>query len=123
MYPLTPEGVERKQNQLFELSQDELRKVAIEIANDLRNWVYNNFELTVDQKAYYEKIPSDYNLIMGWQSASSILNKELVVFGEVPANFTADQKKKRTTKTEASATVSYSEANGWSGSVGVKIFF
>lgn len=122
-YPLTPEGVERKQRQLFELPDEELREVALEVSRDLRTWVFSNFEVTEEQRAYYEKMPVDYNLIMGCQSASSIINRDYVIFGDVPSSYTAEQKRKRTTKTEVSAEVSYSESDGWGGNVGVTISF
>lgn len=91
-YPLTPEGVQRKQTQIFELPDNELQVVAIEISKDLRNWVLSNFEVTQEQREYYERMAEGYSLVMGWQSASAILNRNYVEFGDVPANYTAEQK-------------------------------
>lgn len=65
-YPLTPEGVQRKQAQLFELPDQELQEVAVEISQDLRKWVLGNFEVTQEQRDYYERMAEGYNLIMGW---------------------------------------------------------
>lgn len=45
-YPLTTEGVEKKQNELFKLDDAHLQKVAIEISQDFKTWIFNSFELT-----------------------------------------------------------------------------
>lgn len=108
---------------MFELPDEELQTVAVEMSKDLRSWIFANFEVTDDQKEYYEKIPQGYNLFTGWQASSAVINRDYVDFGEVPASYTKEQKKKRTTKTTVKANVSYSESSGWGGSVGVGISF
>ena len=122
-YPFTPEGVKRKQSQLFELPDKELQAVAVEISKDLRAWIFQNFEVTEEQREYYEKIPQGYNLFTGWQTTSALINRDYVEFGDVPSSYTKEQKKQRTTKTTVSAEVSYSESSGWGGKVGVGISF
>lgn len=122
-YPLTPEGVKRKQEQLFKLPDDQLQAVAVEVSKDLRAWVFGNFEVTKEQREYYEQMAEGYNLIMGWQSASAIINRDYVEFGDVPANYTAEQKRARSTKTTVSGQVTYSQSAGWGGNVGVSISF
>ena len=122
-YPFTPEGVRRKQEQIFKLPDEELQEVSIEVSRDLRAWVFNNFEVTNEQREYYVKIPQGYNLLTGWQVASAFINRDYFEFGEVPAHYTAEQKKKRTTKTTVSVNMSYSESAGWGGTVGGSISF
>jgi isopenicillin N synthase-like dioxygenase len=122
-YPFTPEGVKRQQDELFKLPDADLQKVTLTMAQDLRSYIYTNFEVTAEQKDYYDKIPQGYNLWTGWQSASAILIRTYVDFGDVPASYDAAQKKARTTTTEVSANVTYSESAGWGGSGGVKFTF
>lgn len=122
-YPLTPEGVKRKQEQLFKLPDEKLEEVTIEIAKDLRAWVFENFELTKEQKEYYEKMPQGFNLSLGWQATSAMIGRQFVEFGEVPSHFTSEQKRKRNTKTTISLDGGYSESQGWHVSGGVKISF
>jgi len=111
-YPFTPEGVERKQAQLFELNDDELEKVAIEISKDLRAWIFNNFEVTDEQKEYYSNVPKKFNLATSWNVASSVLGRNYTTMGEVPKSYTSEQKRKRNTKTTISGGVNYNSGTG-----------
>lgn len=82
-HPLTTEGVEKKQNELFKLEDAHLEKIAIEISQDFKTWIFNNFELTKEQVKTFEENPQSYNFIMGWQSASAIINRDYVAFEQI----------------------------------------
>lgn len=122
-YPLTPEGVKRFQVQLFELEDIELKVIAKELSKDLRAWIILNFDLTPNQKYYYDKMVEEYNLIQSWQVATAIITRNFIEFGEVPPDYNPDQLQNRTTTTSFSANVTYSEANGLGGSGGFSITF
>ncbi|MBT2621861.1 hypothetical protein [Chryseobacterium sp. ISL-6] len=122
-YPLTPNGVKLKQTELFQLSDDQLQDVAVEMSTDLKSWVLANFQVTQEQQDYYEAMDEGYRLILGWQAATTILNRNYFEFGDVPTTFTAEQKKARTTTLEFNGNASYSPGTGWQGSASVSLKF
>ncbi|MDR6464605.1 hypothetical protein [Chryseobacterium sediminis] len=122
-YPLTPDGVKQKQAELFQLSDDALQQVAIEMAADLKSWVLANFVVTQPQQEYYEAMEEGFRLVLGWQTATSILCRDYVEFGDVPFTATAEQKKARSTTGEVIGNVSYSPGSGWQGNIGFTVKF
>lgn len=82
-YPLTTDGVDKKQTELFKLDDEHLEKIALEISQDFKTWIFNNFELTKEQIKTFEGNPQSYNFIMGWQSASAIINRDYVAFEQI----------------------------------------
>lgn len=79
-FPLTSDGVRKKQDELFNLKDEDLRKAVITISQDLRKYIYDNFELKDEQKKLYESLPKDYNLTLGWQVCSALILRKHVSF-------------------------------------------
>lgn len=50
--PFSPDGVKRKQAELYALTDARLAEQADLLRDDLKAWVRNNFQLTTDQETY-----------------------------------------------------------------------
>lgn len=81
--PINDRESRKKQNELFKLEDAYLKKIAIEISQDFKTWIFNNFELTNEQIKTFEGNPQSYNFIMGWQSASAIIYRDYVAFEQI----------------------------------------
>lgn len=119
-YPLTTEGVKQKQTELFNLDDNALEEVAVAMANNFKAWIFENFELTAEQNETYENLPQKFNLIMGWQASSSIINRDYVDFLQTNTQISQVNNGGRVS-VEGSAEISYNSNEGFSGKVGVRI--
>lgn len=119
-YPLTTEGVQQKQTELFNLDDNTLEEVAVAMASDFKAWIFENFELTEEQNETYENLPQKFNLIMGWQASSGIINRDYVDFLQTDTQVSQVNSGGGVT-VEGSAEISYNSNEGFSGKVGVKI--
>ena len=118
-YPLTTEGVQQKQTELFNLDDNALEQVAVTMASNFKAWIFENFELTEEQRQTYENLPQKFNLIMGWQASSGIINRNYVDF--LQTNTLTTQANNGGVTVEGSAEIKYDSNQGFSGNVGVKI--
>src|SRR3546814_3355341 len=57
--PFTPEGVQQKLGELYNLSDAQLLAQAQQLNMNLRPWVEENFELNAAQKKYLSKVPEE----------------------------------------------------------------
>ncbi len=58
--PFTPDGVQNKQAELYELSDIDLQTQRDLIKDELRTWVTDNFSLTEDQVSYLNNMDEAY---------------------------------------------------------------
>ena len=108
-YPLNADGVQKKQRELYALSEDERVYQAKRIGENFREWTFENFDLIPMQKEYLEKLPESSNSILGWQMASAVICK-----GDIEANLepmTTTQNKEKTVKVTATVKVGDKEAS------------
>lgn len=119
-YPLTTESVQQKQTELFNLDDNALEEVAVAMASDFKAWIFENFELTEEQNETYEDLPQKFNLIMGWQASSGIINRDYVDFLQTDTQV-SQVNSGGGVSVEGSAEISYNSNEGFSGKVGVKI--
>lgn len=109
MYPFTPEGVQQKQSELYELGDEELMQQAKDISSDFVSWVNNNFELDDEQRVYLQELPENDALINGWQTASAVLFRQEVSIEDTtpPEGIAAAEKKKKKKKLTVAGTATY----------------
>ncbi len=122
-YPLTPEGVQAKQEELYKLDDRELINQAISISKDSRSWVFENFKLSDEQIEYYNSLPEDFNYYLGWQIAAGVIGREPIKIDPVPAGGTNRKKK---TSVSLSGSVETNPSTGqttWGGTVSIGFTF
>ncbi len=119
-YPLTSEGVRAKQEELFKLSDEKLQEQAVVISEDYKNWILQNFELTDEQLKTLEETPQNFNYIVGWQSASAIINRDYVEFEQTQMRSNLSNGRNKTT-IEGTAEVGVDNNGKVTGKVGIKI--
>ena len=90
------------------------------MASNFKAWIFENFELTEEQREMYDELPQKFNLIMGWQASSGIINRDYVDFLQTDAQ-TSQANRSRGVSVEGSAEISYNSREGVSGKVGVRI--
>lgn len=73
--PLTPAGVQAKQNELYSLSAAELAAQANLIRSDFKTWINNNFSLTQAQSAYLNTIDSRWMKAAACSTGTAVDNK------------------------------------------------
>lgn len=96
--PLTPQGVDQKQVELYSLPDADLIDQAKEISQNFAKWVNANFELSETQLDYLTTISELDSLITGWWLASAVVSRGTIVMDDVtpPQPTTAKKKKKLT---------------------------
>lgn len=110
-YPLTPEGVQAKQDELYKLDDRELLNQAVSIAKDPRSWVFENFDLTDEQAEYYKSLPEDFSYYIGWQIASAVIGRQPIEMGAIHTDV-AKQNKKKSTDISIEGTSEYDPQTG-----------
>lgn len=60
LQPLTPTGVQDKQDELYILPDSDLKIEAETIRTDFRVWMNDNFSLTPSQETYLDNLPDDF---------------------------------------------------------------
>lgn len=73
--PLTPEGVQKKQEELYNLSDEELLKISTEISRDVRGWLLANFDVSAEQEDYIKSMSENFALFQGCQFASGTIGR------------------------------------------------
>ena len=73
--PLTPAGVQAKQNELYALSSTDLANQAALIRDDFKSWLSTNFSLTQTQAAFLNTIPQTWMRPAADDTANAIVNK------------------------------------------------
>ncbi len=58
--PLTPTGVQDKQDELYLLADPALQIEAEAVRTDFRGWMDDNFDLTPSQVTYLDNLPDDF---------------------------------------------------------------
>lgn len=72
--PLTPAGVQAKQNELYALPANQLAQQVSLIQSDFKNWVSTNFILTQAQSAYLNTIDSRWIAATASNTATAVSN-------------------------------------------------
>jgi len=83
--PFTQQGVNAKQNELYNLSDSALLTECNIVAGNFRQWFKDNFILDTDQTAYINEIPAKLNAFYGWRAASALLARAPFSLGLLPA--------------------------------------
>jgi len=73
--PMTPAGVTAKQQELYALSDNDLKSQASLISSDFRNWVNNNFTLDTKQAAYLTSIDARFIEHAGTVTATAVQSR------------------------------------------------
>jgi len=73
--PFTPAGVQQKQTELYQLSDDLLAEQADQIRSDFRTWLNNNFILDTDQQSYLSGIDDRFIQISSQETAFAVQNR------------------------------------------------
>ncbi|MFC4872101.1 hypothetical protein [Negadavirga shengliensis] len=71
MYPLTEQGVIQKQNDLNNLSDEQLLTEAKSMCSDFKNWLSNNFDLLPNEVDYLNTVPE--NVLFGWGAQLGVI--------------------------------------------------
>src|SRR3546814_314929 len=82
--PFTPEGVQQKLGELYNLSDAQLLAQAQQLNMNLRPWVEENFELNAAQKKYLSKVPEEILFTWGAQFAAAIANRGTITMEPLP---------------------------------------
>lgn len=112
LYPFTPEGVQAKQKELYALDGKELTRQAVVISQDARSWVQNNFKLTDEQSQYYKSLPDDFNYLLGWQLASTVIGRQPITLEPIPAETSRGSNSKKKTSVSVSGSTNYNPQTG-----------
>lgn len=109
LLPLTPEGVEEKQQQLYKLSDRELLTQAGLLAADCRKWLGNNFDLSASQKEYLDSVPEIVNFSWGATFAAVIIVRGKIIMAPLPEYSTMERPKQ--IKVESEGDTEYDPEN------------
>ncbi len=74
-FPLTPAGVQQKQEELYALNDQALLDQARLIGCEFRQWLQANFELNAEQQSYFNNMPENYSTALGYQLASTVIGR------------------------------------------------
>jgi len=73
--PFSETGVQDKQKELYDLSDNDLSSTAGDIRSDFKRWVRTNFSLTPDQDSYLESIGGGFLRALTSETSSAIENR------------------------------------------------
>lgn len=73
--PLTPAGIDQKQNELYALNRTQLDIEASKISADFRAWVNDNIQLTEVEQAYWKDAGSDFVRFISGLVSVSVRNR------------------------------------------------
>lgn len=79
LYPFTPEGVNQKLDDLYALSDNDLKVQADLIKADLPQWMNNNFSLTTEQQTYLNNLENRAVIYLQDQCSFNVENR-LTIF-------------------------------------------
>ncbi|WP_333887596.1 hypothetical protein [Sphingobacterium siyangense] len=111
-YPLTPDGVKAKQDELYKLDDKELINQAVTISRDGRAWVIENFKLSEEQSEYYNSLPEDFNYYLGWQLASNVIGRQPISMEPVPEETSKASNSRKKTSVSVSGNTNYNPQTG-----------
>ncbi|WP_426477508.1 hypothetical protein ACP3T3_20155 [Chryseobacterium sp. CBSDS_008] len=111
-YPLTPDGVKAKQEELYQLDNRELINQAVSLSRDARAWIFENFKLTEEQAAYYEALPEDFNYYLGWQMASNVIGRQPITMEPIPSETSLASNSRKKTTVSVSGNTNYNPQTG-----------
>ncbi|MDR6546490.1 hypothetical protein J2810_002549 [Chryseobacterium rhizosphaerae] len=111
-FPLTPDGVNAKQEELYKLDDKELINQAVTLSRDARAWIFENFELTEEQAAYYNALPEDFNYYLGWQMASNVIGRQPITMEPIPAEASKASNSRKKTTVSVSGNTNYNPQTG-----------
>ncbi|REC62290.1 hypothetical protein DRF65_11290 [Chryseobacterium pennae] len=111
-FPLTPEGVNAKEKELYSLDDKELINQAVTLSRDARAWIFENFKLTEEQAAYYEALPEDFNYYLGWQLASNVIGRQPITMDPVPEEAARASNSRKKTTVSVSGNTNYNPQTG-----------
>lgn len=77
---MTPEGVTKKTDELYQLPDPELNGQAALILSDIRNWLKVNFEMTDAQKEFVNGLGEDYVGALAEQAARAVRHRWPIIF-------------------------------------------
>jgi len=75
-HPLTPEGIEHFQQQLYNSDDFRVREEAVALADDPLGWIAWHFELSVDQLELLRSINQSFMLVLGFSLAAALLARK-----------------------------------------------
>lgn len=100
--PLTPEGVQKKQEELYRLDDQDLLKVSTDISRDVKRWLIDNFEVSAEQEDYIKNMSDDFALFQGCQLASGIIGRMPIRLDGFEKNVTQKQNSRKNSSLSAS---------------------
>lgn len=111
-YPLTPEGVQAKQDELYKLDEGDLQRQAILISKDSATWISDNFAISEEQQQYLDQLKDDFKLPLGWQIASVIIGRRPFTFEPIPDDTTQETNRKKKTEVTISGSTTVNPTTG-----------
>ncbi len=81
---LTQEGIKQKEDELFTLSQEKLDAEAFALASDLRSWITDHFDLTLQEQAFLKSADEEFIRLLSSIVFVSVRNKIPVKFKKSP---------------------------------------
>ncbi|SEM65249.1 hypothetical protein SAMN05421856_10585 [Chryseobacterium taichungense] len=111
-YPLTPEGVKAKQDELYKLGDRELQVQAVAISKDSTAWLTENFELSSEQLDYVKQLPEGFNLPLGWQIATVVIGRQPFEFAPIPENTEKAANSRKKTEVTVGGSTTINPATG-----------